>query len=382
MKRHPPAPLSRRGFLAGAAGLCLAGLARNGAAAEEKRFSTMTDGMKALADQLERAIVSGGGGAVSLGPFKPQSELDQNTSFGPRIVSALTEALSASGQVNVAKAGQWKLDGQYVGERNDATGLFEIYILSQLKDARGRSKGEMLTPIITNEKEALAMIGGTVNLPTQVDEALKQQGAGLDQARAAAIEEARKEPAVSVAGSRIAVSPQSPFAIEILDLTGRPLLAASAEGQAFVEIPKGASYLVRLINDSDQDVGVALTIDGINSLAFSQNKSFRDLGMWVIGARTSGVVRGWHEVGNQSFQFNVMDIAKTPAAALGATEQVGVITATFCAAFENNLPPAELLPGLRDKVATGKGPPIEQPLREAVRLFGAVKEAVSVRYAR
>ncbi len=104
--------------------------------------------------------------------------------------------------------------------------------------------------------------------------------------------------------------------------------------------------------------------------------------MWVIGARSAGVVRGWHDIGNQSLQFNVMEIAKTPAAAFGASEQVGVITATFCAAFENNLPPGELLPGLRDKVATGKGPPIEQPLREAVRMFGAVKEAISVRYAR
>jgi hypothetical protein len=117
---------------------------------------------------------------------------------------------------------------------------------------------------------------------------------------------------------------------------------------------------------------VALTIDGINSLAFSQNKSFRDLGMWVIAARSNGVVRGWHDIGNQSFQFNVMEIAKAPAAAFGASEQVGVITATFCAAFENNLPPAELIPGLRDQVATGKGPPIEQPLRDAVRAFGAV----------
>lgn len=378
------AALSRRGFLAGTAGLCLAGLSASPArAADVKRFATMQTGMKELAVQLERAIMTGGGGtSVALGPFKPQSELDQNTSFGPRIVSALTEQLSASGQVTVATGGGWKLGGEYGGGKNDATGLFEIYILSQLKDSRGRSKGEMLTPIITDEKEALAMIGGTLNLPNQVSAALKQQGGDLDEARATAIANARKTPAVFVAGPRIAVSQQSPFGIEVLALNGQPFPAVAVGGQAIIEIPKGASYLVRLINNSEQDVGVALTIDGINSLAFSQNKNFRDLGMWVIGARSVGVVRGWHEIGNQSSQFSVMDFAKTPAAALGASEKVGVITATFCAAAENDLPPAELVPGLRDKVATGKGPPIEQPLREAVRVFGAVKEAVSVRYAR
>src|SRR5690606_3540933 len=201
------------------------------------------------------------------------------------------------------------------------------YIESVLKDARGRMRGQMLTPIITNEREALAMIGGTVDLPAQVSEALKAEGISLDEARATAIAQARQTPTVFVSGARVAVSQQSPFAVEVLDLNGQPFPVATLSGQAFIEVPKGVSYQVRLINNSDTDVGVALTIDGINSLAFSRNKSFRDLGMWVIPARSTGMVRGWHDVGNQSFQFNVMDIANTPAAQFGANDQVGVITA-------------------------------------------------------
>jgi hypothetical protein len=186
---------------------------------------------------------------------------------------------------------------------------------------------------------------------------------------------------VAVTGTQIRTGPSSPFAIEVLALNGQPLPPANVNGQAFVGIPKGQSYLIRLHNQSPQDVGVALTIDGINTLAFSQNKAFRDLGVWVIAAGGFGTIRGWHEIGNRSAQFTVMDIANTPAAQFGASAQVGVITATFMAAFAAALPPSEVIPGVKS-VGTGKGPPIDQPLKEVERAFGAVKEAISVRYAR
>jgi hypothetical protein len=376
--------IPRRHFLAGCTAAGAAALLPGLAAAQQPavaRFGTMVEGMQALAGQLKTALTAAGHSTVALGPFVPQAA-GQHTSFGARIVSALSDQLSGSGITTVNGAGHWKLGGEYSGEKNNTNGKFEVFILSQLKDQRGRPQGQMLTPIIQDEREALAMLGANVQLPNQITEELKKAGFSVGEARADTIAAAKAAPAVAVVGgAQIRTSAGSPFAMEILAINGQPLPAASVGGQAFVEIPKGQSYLVRLINNSDQDVGVALTIDGINTLAFSQNKSFRDLGVWVIGAGRTGTIRGWHEIGNRSLQFTVTDIANAPAAAFGASDQVGVITATFCAAFAAALPPSEVIPGVKS-VGTGKGPPIEQPLQEVERAFGAVKEAISVRYAR
>jgi hypothetical protein len=350
------------------------------------RFGTMKEGVQALASQLKTALQAAGHSSVSLGPFEPQAA-GQHTSFGARIVSALSEQLKEMSITTASGVGHWKCSGEYSGEKNNTNGKFEVFILSQLKDHRGKPQGQMITPIIQDEREALAMLGANTQLPSQINQALAQAGVDVGEARADAIAAAKVAPTVSVAGSQIKTAQASPFAIEILALSGQPLAAAAVGGQAFIEIPKGESYLVRLINNSNQDVGVALTIDGINTLAFSQNKSFRDLGVWVIPARNPqgqggvGVVRGWHDIGNRSFQFKVDDIANTPAAQFGASDQVGVITATFCAAFTTQLPESEIIPGVKG-LGTGKGPPIDQPLAEVERAFGAVKEAISVRYAR
>jgi hypothetical protein len=378
--------LPRRDFLASCAALSAPwlvpglALAQNPAAPAAARFGSMGDGMAALSSQLKTALMAAGQTTVALGPFTPAAA-GQHTSFGARIVSALSQQLTGSGITAVNGAGAWKLGGEYSGEKNETNGKFEVFILSQLKDHRGRSQGQMLTPIIQDEREALAMLGATAQLPTQISQELAKAGGTVVEARADAIAAAKAQPAVAVTGALIRTAPNSPFAIEVLALNGQPFPPASVSGQAFVEIPKGASYLVRLHNQSPQDVGVALTIDGINTLAFSQNKSFRDLGVWVIAAGGQGTIRGWHDIGNRSLQFTVTDIANTPAAQFGASDQVGVITATFMAAFSTALPPSEIIPGVKS-VGTGKGPPIDQPLKEVERAFGAVKEAISVRYAR
>lgn len=379
----PARPLPRREFLAGCTAAGAMTLLPRFAAAQQPlvaRFGTMQEGMQALASQLKTALQAAGHESVALGPFVPQSA-GEHTSFGARIVTALGDQLKQAGITSANGIGHWKCAGEYAGEKNNTNGKFETFILSQLKDHRGKRQGQMLTPIIQDEREALAMLGANAQLPNQISAELKKAGVDVGEARADVIAAAKTTPTVFVAGSQIKTAQPSPFAIEVLGLNGQPLPAASVGGQAFVEIPKGQSYLVRLINGSDQDVGVALTIDGINSLAFSQNKSFHDLGVWVIPARGVGVVRGWHDLGNRSFQFTVTDIANAPAAQFGASPQVGVITATFCAAFTTQLPPSEVIPGVKG-VGTGKGPPIDQPLAEVERAFGAVKEAISVRYAR
>ena len=46
-----------------------------------------------------------------------------------------------------------------------------------------------------------------------------------------------------------------------------------------------------MINDSDTDAAVTLTIDGLNMFAFSENLDYRYV---IVRRRVKVVIRGWH----------------------------------------------------------------------------------------
>ena len=69
----------------------------------------------------------------------------------------------------------------------------------------------------------------------------------------------------------------------------------------------------------------------------------------------------------------------TPALELGAGDQIGTITAAFCAAWTDEPPPDELIkaPKLR---GTKRGNEIFAPINEVRRHFGQIRATVSIRY--
>jgi hypothetical protein len=345
----------------------------------EQHFGKMSDGMLALAQHIRSALKAEGMNQVTIGRFEADVGAESST-FGPRIVTALKEQLESS-QIRVTSTGGWSVSGRFHGELDSTSEKFEIFINSKLKDQRGKTQSELITPIITDEREALAMLGNTVSLPTTV--AASDQGArqSLGLVRAQTIAFSRQQPAFSD-GSVVKTGSSSPLAMEIL-VDGQPIAISQVDGRPFAGLGNDQRYEIRLINNSAGDVGVTLSIDGINTLAFSKNENYRRLGMWVIPARSSGTVRGWHVQGNEALAFVVTTLANAPAAQLGAVENIGTITASFCAAFEgDDLPPGEPVPTSRDQLATGKGPPIQQPMREVQRHFGVVRESISIRYAK
>ena len=365
-----------RRFLAAVSG-CLAWLALCAPAmAADLQFGNMKDAMQALAKDIERQLLDQGLDQVSIKTFDGPS----GASASSRIAQALSEQLKDR-SIGVANtAGSWSVSGSYFADMND-NGKLEVFIESVLKNQRGREQAKLLTPIITNEQETLSLFGVNANVPTQATAEQTAAKKSLDSVRAEAILKAIDEPQATIFGSQVKTSSDSPYAIEVL-VAGQPLPAVDKSGAAVVDVKKGQAYAIRLINNSDEDVGITLTIDGINTLAFSENPGYKQLGKWVIAARSVGTVRGWHIAGNQARQFEVMDYGASAAAKFASTKDIGTITATFCVAFTGN-PPADE-PQLRGKgeLATGLGAPTEQKLTDVVRKYGAVRAAISVRYAK
>jgi hypothetical protein len=365
--------------------------------AAEQRFSTMKAGMKALADNIQRQLSTQGLNTVAVKGFEGPA----GASASSGIAKALSDQLAAlTPKVDTATGpGNWSVAGNFFVDQNKTSGKAEIFIESTLKTPQGRPHAKLLTPIITSDSETLTMFGVTATLPTQVTPEQAAAGKDLAEVRSEAVVQAIDKPQVTVEAPAAAApaapgappavpsvvkpTPQSPFAMEVL-IGGKPIAGAVEDGAAFVAIPRDAIYEIRLINNSDDDVGVTLTIDGINTLAFSQTPGFKELGKWVIGRRSSGLIRGWHIQGPISKSFKVMDYGESAAAKFAATKDIGTITAVFCGAFVGPLPPNEqaLLKGAKGQDATGFGPDVEQKFAPVVRSYGADRAAISIRYSK
>jgi hypothetical protein len=99
--------------------------------------------------------------------------------------------------------------------------------------------------------------------------------------------------------TRIAPKESSQFQMEVLVRDDkhsefRELVFLNSGGFPFAELAAGNEYQVQIHNLSDHPIGVKLAVDGINCLALSENAEFRQHGMWVVNAKSTEVISGWH----------------------------------------------------------------------------------------
>ena len=375
----------------------LAGSLARFAAAEDEPASgevvPLDDGLKQLAEHCRTYFQANGVEEVVLGPFVGPAR----TSTSGRIETALASHLGDD--VAVVDTGAYRLSGRFRGQRTDE-GRFAIVVSATICDALGDELCQMNKLIFTSEEEGLALFGATAELPLSAEAA---EGESADEAlraaRTDAVVTAIAEPAAVLTAdvqpspdettlSVVRAATDSPYGIEILLKTpdgAQPLSTDIVGGLAQVAVARGQEYAVRLINDSDEPAGVALTIDGVNVLAFSRNPGFRNLGKWVLPARSVGLIEGWHEEASTFRSFVVTPYSESAAASVGNADGIGTVTAVFTAAFAGDDVPADE-PRLgaieRDESGTGLGAPLNREVRTLRANFGVVRSSVSVRYAR
>jgi hypothetical protein len=350
----------------------------------------MKTAMTALAQDISKQMTQRGVGSIAVREFSGPA----GASTSSRIAQALTEQLNAlTPKVDTTTAaGSWSVKGEFSVDKNANTGNAEIFIESTLKDPRGRSASTLITPIITNESETLTMFGVTATLPTTVPAGTTNADGSpktVQEARTDATLAAIDAPKVTLAKSiesalaltLVKAAPASPYAVEIL-INGQPIAPAVDGGAAFVTIPKGAEYEIRLINNSGKPAGVNLTIDGISSLVFSPR--FKAVGRWAVLPGAPNIIKGWLFDDRPSRRFKVMDYGESVAAQFAATKDIGTITAVFCEAFEpGKLPPEQQkLLATRDQLATGLGAEVNIGVKPVSFQFGADLAAISIRYAK
>jgi hypothetical protein len=119
----------------------------------------------------------------------------------------------------------------------------------------------------------------------------------------------------------------SGFRLEVL-VSGSPRPELAARGTVYVEALKGRDYALRLSNPTGTRVAVALSVDGLNSID-AKHTSSRDARKWVLAPYETVVIPGWQVNNAVSRKFVFTGERNSYGAALGKTEDLGVIEAVF-----------------------------------------------------
>ena len=202
-----------------------------------------------------------------------------------------------------------------------------------------------------------------------------------------------KPDSYSPVGYQVRPSRDSQYGMEILVSKGayskeasiRPL-SKDSKGRAYVQLHKGEEYLVRLRNDSNHEVAVELTVDGVNVFELSHDVGLRKSNV-LLAPHGSYLLPGWFRSLQKSNAFEIGGFAQSVAKKTGASSaSVGVITAKFRASWDPMGPPPADEPSWHSKSAvppskaTILGREILQSYERAHRKFGVVRAVVSIRY--
>jgi hypothetical protein len=119
----------------------------------------------------------------------------------------------------------------------------------------------------------------------------------------------------------------SGFSVRVL-VDDAPRTEYYHHGAVYVEAVRGASYSLRLTNPTPYRVAVALSVDGLNTLD-AKHTDPQNAAKWVLEPCESTVISGWQVSDNVARNFFFTGERHSYGAALGQTENLGVIEAVY-----------------------------------------------------
>lgn len=365
--------------LATLAGCMLLGQA--GPVAASESFRKELGGLaKSIKDVLEEEKQT----AVAMCDFSGPAQLDANS--GPGIQQLLTQELLAL-KVSVKKDANLSIKGRYARVPNKTDpDLVNLKLTVEVLDSNDERKAEFHA-LITGNTDIAKAFGPTVYLPPLANYADRNQE----------IRKRLDKPYANVAGSKVSASPDSPYAVELLvkgnsEDQARPREVHRDKGQAYVDIQRYEIYEVKVYNNSPYEAAVSLTIDGLDSFTFSEDRDEKTgqpkYSNYIVSPYKWTIIKGWHRTSDPKRDDNVLSFLVTEYGKGAASQQpsrgkIGVLSVTFAAAWSSaqEMPPDER--GSRNAGnETGFGPPQKVGFAAVKRSIGVPRSIVSIRYTR
>jgi hypothetical protein len=212
-----------------------------------------------VAKEVSAFLKRYGTSTIAVGQFTSPPQL--NSSAGPAIAKTLAEELTECG-IDIKRLSDLGIKGEYRLVTQEGAGGPEARIKGYVETLEGKQLYSF-SRHLRNTATLTAIFGLTVELPASEGE----------EDRKKRIVASIMQPQTQLKDARISAGKDSPYGVEILVKSGdeyRPRRPVEKERLAFVKIDRDEAYAVVLINDSDQDAAVTLTIDGLNMIAFSE----------------------------------------------------------------------------------------------------------------
>lgn len=339
----------------------------------------LTIEVRALAAEFVKIIDKKGGGAVAVGEFSASSRI--KGSAGPRIQQVLAAELEKLKIKIDPDDFRFEIKGDYQSVKEPENGLLGVKLVGRLIDSEtGEPLAERPTRFVFGKETVPTMLGLNVQPkpnagPREISDAAK---------------EALASPNVHIRTKKLAVTADSPYAIQVLVKRGRSYVARDIKpdkkGRPFVELHGDDIYAVRLINNSKHSAAVDLRVDGVSSFAFSDTGSE----FWIVDPGKHVDIKGWHRSNDNTTEFKVVDDFADSAGAklnLKPSAATGLITAAFRAAWAKSAkPPADEIQladlGGRERAATGFGKDVVVRTKQVSLVIGEPRDIISVRYSR
>ena len=115
--------------------------------------------------------------------------------------------------------------------------------------------------------------------------------------------------------------------VEIL-VNGTPQKRYTHEGRWYVEAIKGREYAIRVRNPYPVRAGVALSVDGLNTID-ARHTAAANARKWVLEPYETITISGWQTSRTDARRFEFTTEEQSYGKALGETANLGVISAVF-----------------------------------------------------
>jgi hypothetical protein len=358
---------------------CLAAALVLGQAGRADATERLRNGIRdKLAVKIQKLLQQEEQQAVAVGDFSGPPQLGANP--GPGLRQLLADELKALNVRVDNKKANLTVSGRFVKLENpDRKGLILVRITAQVHDRNDQLKGTF--PVeIEDSADIAQLLGVTVSLPPETEGG---------KARHQELDQNIEHPGIHIRASKVSAKAGSPFSVEVLV---KPSVNAKAvertarleDGRAFVDVRRKELYEIRVHNQSAHEVGVAITIDGLDVFAFSEVRNPKTnrprYTHYIVAPKKQATIVGWHlrdKQPNNYSSFLVTEYGKGASARVvdRASGEQGVITVAFFPSYQGAKPRTS-----NDE--TGFGPPVSVKVQPVQRFFGAMLEAVSIRYTR
>lgn len=316
-----------------------------------------------------------GQGAVAIGGFTAATSV--KGSAGPEIQLKLSQMLQ---QMNVsvdADKYRYEINGNYLPYNDPKSDLYGVKLVTRLVDAEdGTTLGEFPR-----------FVFGPESVPRLLGLTFSSKGGSDPKIQSVSFKKSVQSPEVFLTGALVSASPVSPYSVELLILKSGQYqaipMSSDAQKRPLAPLSKNDVYAIRLMNNSDHDAAVRVTIDGVNTFEFSEQSPRPNY--WIVPQSKDGkpgttTIRGWDRSNAKSVEFKVVDFPDSAAAKIKLQpSQVGMISASFAACWENENDRPRSEGRTR---ATGFGNEIIDQKTLIKRHVGQVRDVISIRYER